>query len=181
MKKLILPALLLVAATCAFAQSNTPAPAPLKKLPLNGFVTLKEITDDFTNSPDAAQKKYVGRRIIVFGRVGKISSGSGNNVLVVYLQRRNHSTPDVKGKVTMDALPANTSVGVSDDGTQAMLMHRGPRTQEIRRDNILIAIDENIALKGSCTGNVAGDIILEDVKLIRHKKADALARKAGIQ
>lgn len=181
MKKLILPALLLIVASTAFAQTAAPAPGKLKKLPLNGFVTLKEITDDFNNAPNEAQKKYVGRRIAVFGRVGKLNTGGGNNVLVVYLQRRNHPTPDVKGKVTMDALPGDTSIAVSDDGTQAQLMHRGRRSQEIRRSNILVAIDENVVLKGSCTGNDAGDIVLDDVKLIRHKRADAMARKAGVQ
>ncbi|MEO6053907.1 MAG: hypothetical protein ABIP97_07850 [Chthoniobacterales bacterium] len=181
MKKLLLPALLLFVVSSVFAQTAGPATGALKKLPLNGFVTLKEITDDFTNNPAGAQQKYVGKRLIVFGRVGHLKSGGGNNVVEIFLQRRSNSTPDVKGKVTMDALPANTSVGVSDDGTQIMLMHRGRRTQEIRNNTILVAVDENIALKGSCTGNIAGDIVLEDVKIIRHKRADAMARRAGVQ
>ena len=175
MKRISLFLLIIFPAVCAMAQ-NAPK---LKPLPQNGFVTLKELVSDFQTAPDAAQKKYVGRELIVYGRVGKLSSpnDNGDGVLVVYLQERETSNPDVKADFAMDDLPPNSSMEVSSNHTQAMIMRRARHSQEVRATRPYISVDENIGICGSCTGVEMGDVVLKNCHKVFPRRIKALLKK----
>jgi hypothetical protein len=170
-----------VATLCALrvlAQDNQPA--PLIPLPANGLVSLETITGDFRNSPDAATNKYQGNLLIVYGRVGQLKTPGGENphsVLDVYLQDEKNASPDVKAVFQQDALPENTSLDVSGDGSQAILfVRRG--NDVIRRQEPFITVNQQIAVQGSFKELMAGDIKLENCTLVSPERLRELMQEA---
>lgn len=182
MKKALLPLFLLCAALTVHAQDAAPSPAALKPLSVSGFVTLDEIVSDFRNSPDAALQKYGGQQVIVYGRVGQLTSpDDADGALVVYLQQFNNTTPDVKAIFNMDNIPQHSSIEVSSDGTQATLSHRTRRTDEINANHAWISVDERIGIKGGFSGFVAGDIVIKDCRRVEKKHLEQLMQGPGAQ
>ncbi len=158
MKTSFLPAaLLFLTVTCGFSQ----APA-LPALPPDGFVTLDQIVSDFSTNPDAAQQKYNGMRILVYGRVGQVaqSDDADGDPLCVYMQLPNQTTPDVKAVFGADDIPT-TNLSVADNGSKATVFHRdweGTLTKE----RSFIVTGENVGIRGTFNGFVAGDIVLQN-------------------
>lgn len=161
-------ALLLLAAAPLFAQ---PALAPL---PDDGFVTLEQIVDDFSNNEDAALQKYNGMRICVYGRVGEVtqSDDSEGDPLAVYMQLPDRTTPDVKAFFDADFIPSSV-VAVSDNDTRATVYH-ADWAGNLSNQSSFIVQGENVAVRGTFDNFVAGDIILKNCFKL---SPEALAQK----
>ncbi len=157
------PALLGIAlallASPAVAQDAPPALPPL---PPDGFVTLTQIVNDFTSSPDAAYQKYNGMRILVYGRVGQVSQSDDQNSdpLAVIMQLPNQTTPDVRAVFSADDIPT-TDMSVATNNSQATVFHRnweGTLTSE----RAFIVAGQNVGIRGTFDNFVAGEVVLKN-------------------
>jgi hypothetical protein len=146
-------------AICAATLSAQPALAPL---PEDGFVTLEQIIDDFSNNEDAALQKYNGMRICVYGRVGEItqSDDEEGDPLAVYMQLPDRTTPDVKAVFDPDFIPSSV-VAVSDNDTRATVYH-ADWAGNLSNQTSFIVQGEDVAVRGTFDNFVAGDIILKN-------------------
>lgn len=158
MKKFLLAAALLVSALPVFAQS----PA----VPADGFVTLDQILSDFSADADAAQQKYNGLRLLVYGRIGQVtqSNDTEGSPLTVYMQIPQQTTPDVKAVFAASEIP-NDSVAISGDDSRAVVYHRDWEGQ-ITKENGFIVEGEDAGIRGTFDSFVAGDVVLKDAQKI---------------
>lgn len=175
----LLPLALLVTVTGVFAQT-----AQLAPLPPDGFVTLAQVMSDFSSQPEAATQKYNGQRILVYGRVGQIaqSQDADGNPLEVYLQQADNTTPDVKCVFTLSDLPGwsqNSTVQISEDGSQASLFHRG-RDGNAKDSTAYVTVGQTIGVHGTFDSFVAGDVVLKDCKKVRPEKLMEALKQHGI-
>lgn len=137
----------------------------LQPLPREGVVAYKTIAGDFAANQSAACGKYGGRRITVVGRVAALSPSSGENkVLVVRLQGAKADLPAVKCDFLFGAIPQNSSIEVSGDGSQAFLLRRDRSGQILGRD-VYLSVGQKVAIKGEFKGQSVGDIVLTACKL----------------
>ena len=157
------PALLGIALTAlasmALAQPAGPA---LQPLPADGFVALAQIVSEFTSTPEAAGQKYNGMRILVYGRVIKVSQShnGGGDPLAVIMQLTNQSTPDVRAVFAADNIPT-TDLSVAQNHSHATVFHRdwdGNLTSE----RSFIEVGQNVGIRGTFDKFVAGQIVLKD-------------------
>lgn len=158
MKPLLFPALALFAtASALFSQTAT-----LKPLAADGFVTLEEIVSDFATDPTAADQKYDGQRLLVYGRVGQLADpgDSAGDPLAVFLQLVNPTTPDVKAIFGADEVPT-TNLSISEDDTKATVFHRNWEG-ELTKEKSFIVEGEKVGIRGTYDSFVAGDIVLEN-------------------
>jgi len=170
MKPSSLLAFILLLPAGLFAQSA------LKPLARDGFVRLGEITADFENQPDAAQQKYAGKTITVYGRVGRLESGDVSATpLVVYLQREANPSPRVVGKISSADLPGQQQLQVSGDNSQAYLIHR-KRDGDVSGQTPYVTVDQRVALRGGFKAFVAGDIVLEDAHILKKERERELLK-----
>ncbi len=148
-------AILIASALAAFSQSQ------LTPLPPDGFVTLQQIVQDFTNQPDDALQKYNGMRICVYGRIGKVEQSDDDDAdpLAVSMQLQNQTTPDVKAYFDQDDIPG--VVDVVDDQNKATVYHRDWAGNLSQQKSFLVG-GENAAIRGTFDNFVAGDIILKN-------------------
>jgi len=156
MKTLSIASVILIAsALAAFSQSQ------LAPLPPDGFVTLQQIVQDFTNQPDDALQKYNGMRICVYGRIGKVEQSDDDDAdpLAVSMQLQNQTTPDVKAYFDQDDIPG--VVDVVDDQNKATVYHRDWAGNLSQQKSFLVG-GENAAIRGTFDNFVAGDIILKN-------------------
>ncbi len=151
----IASAILIASALAAFSQSQ------LSPLPPDGFVTLQQIVQDFTNQPDDALQKYNGMRICVYGRIGKVEQSDDDDAdpLAVTMQLQNQTTPDVKAYFDQDDIPG--VVDVVDDQNKATIYHRDWAGNLSDQKSFLVG-GENAAIRGTFDNFVAGDIILKN-------------------
>lgn len=151
----IASAILIASALAAFSQSQ------LAPLPPDGFVTLQQIVQDFTNQPDDALQKYNGMRICVYGRIGKVEQSDDDDAdpLAVSMQLQNQTTPDVKAYFDQDDIPG--VVDVVDDQNKATVYHRDWAGNLSQEKSFLVG-GENAAIRGTFDNFVAGDIILKN-------------------
>ena len=151
----IASAILIASALAAFSQSQ------LAPLPPDGFVTLQQIVQDFTNQPDDALQKYNGMRICVYGRIGKVEQSDDDDAdpLAVTMQLQNQTTPDVKAYFDQDDIPG--VVDVVDDQNKATIYHRDWAGNLSDQKSFLVG-GENAAIRGTFDNFVAGDIILKN-------------------
>lgn len=151
----IASAILIASALAAFSQSQ------LAPLPPDGFVTLQQIVQDFTNQPDDALQKYNGMRICVYGRIGKVEQSDDDDAdpLAVSMQLQNQTTPDVKAYFDQDDIPG--VVDVVDDQNKATVYHRDWAGNLSDQKSFLVG-GENAAIRGTFDNFVAGDIILKN-------------------
>lgn len=151
----IASAILIASALAAFSQSQ------LAPLPPDGFVTLQQIVQDFTNQPVDALQKYNGMRICVYGRIGKVEQSDDDDAdpLAVSMQLQNQTTPDVKAYFDQDDIPG--VVDVVDDQNKATVYHRDWAGNLSDQKSFLVG-GENAAIRGTFDNFVAGDIILKN-------------------
>lgn len=151
----IASAILIASALAAFSQSQ------LAPLPPDGFVTLQQIVQDFTNQPDDALQKYNGMRICVYGRIGKVEQSDDDDAdpLAVSMQLQNQTTPDVKAYFDQDDIPG--VVDVVDDQNKATVYHRDWAGNLSQQKSFLVG-GENAAIRGTFDNFVAGHIILKN-------------------
>ena len=151
----IASAILIASALAAFSQSQ------LAPLPPDGFVTLQQIVQDFTNQPDDALQKYNGMRICVYGRIGKVEQSDDDDAdpLAVSMQLQNQTTPDVKAYFDQDDIPG--VVDVVNDQNKATVYHRDWAGNLSQQKSFLVG-GENAAIRGTFDNFVAGDIILKN-------------------
>ena len=151
----IASAILIASALAAFSQSA------LAPLPPDGFVTLQQIVQDFTNQPDDALQKYNGMRICVYGRIGKVEQSDDDDAdpLAVSMQLQNQTTPDVKAYFDQDDIPG--VVDVVDDQNKATVYHRDWAGNLSQQKSFLVG-GENAGIRGTFDNFVAGDIILKN-------------------
>ncbi len=151
----IASAILIASALAAFSQSQ------LSPLPPDGFVTLQQIVQDFTNQPDDALQKYNGMRICVYGRIGKVEQSDDDDAdpLAVTMQLQNQTTPDVKAYFDQDDIPG--VVDVVDDQNKATIYHRDWAGNLSDQKSFLVG-GENAAIRGTFDNFVAGDIVLKN-------------------
>jgi len=151
----IAAAIFITTALAAFSQSQ------LAPLPPDGFVTLQQIVQDFTNQPDDALQKYNGMRICVYGRIGKVEQSDDDDAdpLAVSMQLQNQTTPDVKAYFDQDDIPG--VVDVVDDQNKATVYHRDWAGNLSQQKSFLVG-GENAAIRGTFDNFVAGDIILKN-------------------
>lgn len=158
MKPLLAPALALLVGMVPL-----PAQTPdLKPLSPDGFVTLQEIVSDFATAPDAADKKYEGQRLLVYGRVGQVADpgDDAGDPLAVFLQLVSPTTPDVKAIFGPDEVPT-TNLTINEDDTKATVFHRDWEGN-LTKEKSFIVEGENVGIRGTYDGFVAGDIVLEN-------------------
>jgi hypothetical protein len=151
----IASAILIASALEAFSQST------LAPLPPDGFVTLQQIVQDFTNQPDDALQKYNGMRICVYGRVGKVEQSDDDDAdpLAVTMQLQNQTTPAVKAYFDQDDIPG--VVDVVDDQNKATIYHRDWAGNLSDQKSFLVG-GENAAIRGTFDNFVVGDIVLKN-------------------
>jgi len=179
--RIVLPLLLSLVASLAAQDTYAPtkiaqmdAASYLQPLPKDKVVSLKTIAGDFASNQTAAMGKYGDRRITVIGRISALSkSSSENKVLVVTLQDASANLPAVKCDFLFGAIPQNSSIDVSDDGSQAFLVHRDRSGNVIGRDPYL-SVDQKVAIKGDFKELKVGDIVLTACKLDSHGKLKEL-------
>jgi hypothetical protein len=148
----------------------------LAPLPENRVLSYKQIAGDFAANETAALGKYNGKRITVIGRIAHLSQGHGEKkALVVTLQNANASLPAVKGDFLADAIPENSEIQISSDGSSASIVNRD-RSGNILSQNTYLSIDQKVGIKGSFKGLKVGDIVLTDCKLIPKEKLHELSR-----
>ncbi|MCX7868851.1 MAG: OB-fold putative lipoprotein [Terrimicrobiaceae bacterium] len=159
--------------------SAAPAQQPLSPLPPDGFVTLEQITGDFSQQPEAAATKYEGMRITVYGRVGQVqrSGDEDGDPLTVFLQLPENPTPDVKCVFNEAGVPHDGDVQVG--GGEADFFKRdiaGDITAEIPLD----IEGQMVAIRGTFDGFVAGDIVLKSCRRLTPAAVAALLAKHGL-
>lgn len=151
----IASAILIASALAAFSQST------LAALPPDGFVTLQQIVQDFTNQPDDALQKYNGMRICVYGRIGKVEQSDDDDAdpLAVTMQLQNQTTPAVKAYFDQDDIPG--VVDVVDDQNKATIYHRDWAGNLSQQKSFIVG-GENAAIRGTFDNFVVGDIVLKN-------------------
>ncbi len=150
------------------------AAAYLKPLNQRGVVRLKTIAGDFAANQTAAIGKYSGHRITVIGRIAHLSKGeSENKVMVVTLQDAARSLPAVKAEFLMGALPKNSELQVSQDGSVANLIRRD-RSGMILSQGPYLSLDQIVAIKGNYKELNVGNIVLTDCKIIPKERLHEL-------
>jgi hypothetical protein len=170
------------------AQNNLPTTFPttqiarmdaasyLTPLPENRVLSYKQIAGDFAANETAALGKYNGKRITVIGRIAHLSQGQGEKkVLVVTLQGADASLPAVKCDFLADAIPVNSEIQVSDDGSTASIIHRD-RSGNILSQDTYLSVDQKVGIKGSFKELKVGDIILTSCKLIPKERMHELSQ-----
>ena len=180
-RTLLLPILLLSAAPLvaqdafpATTLASQDATAYLKPLNKRGVVRLKTIAGDFASHPGAATAKYTGHRITVIGPIASLSKGkSENKVMVVTLQDPKESLPAVKGEFLFGALPPNSELEISEDGSTATLVRRDREGRILERKPYL-SVGQIVAIKGDFKEQNVGDIILTGCKLIPKERLHEL-------
>lgn len=160
--------ILMASALAAFSQ------AQLAPLPPDGFVTLKQIVQEFASQPDDALQKYNGMRICVYGRVGKVEQSDDDNSdpLAVLMELQNQTTPHVKAIFGQEDFPSGV-VDVDEEQNKATIYH-SDWAGNLSNEKSLIAGGENVAIRGTFDNFVAGDIILKNSFKL---SPEALARK----
>jgi len=154
--------ILLVCTLAAIFAGSLPAQnSTLAALPPDGFVTLQQIVNDFATAEDAALQKYKGMRVLVYGRVGKVtqSHDESGDPLAVFMQLPSQTTPDVKAVFGADDLPKNNSV--ASDHSKVDVFHRDWEGN-ITKDHAFIVAGENAGIRGTFDRLVAGDIVLKN-------------------
>ena len=148
--------ILMASVLAAFSQSQ------LTPLPPDGFVTLEQIVQEFSNDPTSALQKYNGMRICVYGRVGKVeqSDDEDGDPLAVSMQLQNQTTPDVKAYFGQEDFPSGV-VDVSDDQNKATVFHRDWAGNLSDQKSFIVG-GENAAIRGTFDNFVAGEIILKN-------------------
>jgi len=142
----------------------------LQPLPKDGVVTLKTMAGDFAANGTAATGKYGGRRITVIGRISALSNGnSENKVLVVTLQDASASLPAVKCNFLFGAIPENSSIEISSDGSEAFLLRRD-RVGNILGRQPYLSVGQKAAIKGDFKDLKVGDIVMTSCKLLSSGK-----------
>ncbi|MFY8267958.1 MAG: hypothetical protein ACOVLK_01035 [Terrimicrobiaceae bacterium] len=161
-------ALLLVSTIAAISQPVLEPLAP------DGFVTLEQIVNDFSNSETAALQKYNGMRICVHGRVGTVapSKDSSGELLAVHMQLPDRPTPDVKALFNADFIPSPV-VAVADNDTKATVYH-ADWNGNLSDQSSFIVPGVVVAIRGTFDHFVAGDIILKNSFMLA---PDVLERK----
>jgi hypothetical protein len=150
------------------------AASSLQPLPKNGVVSIKTIAGDFATDGTAASGKYGNRRITVIGRIAAINNGnSENKILVVTLQDASASLPAVKCDFLFGSIPQNSSIEVSDDGSQAFLLRRDGIGNILSR-NPYLSVDQKVAIKGDFKELKVGNIVLTACKLLSPEKRKIL-------
>ena len=160
------------------------AAAALAPLPPDGFVTLEQITKEFTQNPDAALQKYNGMRIKVYGRVGQVanSDDEDGDPLTVYLQLPNNPTPDVKCVFNDAGVPQGGTVVVQNNGQEAdFYKHRRDVWQdELTPSEHAIDITGQMAcIAGTFDNFIAGDIVLKECRRLRQAAIERLLAAHG--
>jgi hypothetical protein len=152
------------------------AAAYLKPLPKNHVVSLKTIAGDFAKNETAALGKYSDRRLTVIGRISKVNNGhSENKVMIVTLQDAAANLPAVKCHFLFGAIPANSSIETSENGSQAFLLRRDGYGNILGRSPYL-SVDQNVAIKGDFKELKVGDIVLTGCKLLSSGERKSLER-----
>jgi len=153
--------LLVCTLAAIFAGSLLAQNATLAPLPPDGFVTLKQIVNDFATAEDAALQKYKGMRILVYGRVGEVTQSHDGNgdPLAVFMQLQNQTTPDVKAVFGADDLPKNNSV--ASNHSKVDVFHRDWEGN-LTKEHAFIVAGENTGIRGTFDNFVAGDIVLKN-------------------
>ena len=146
----------------------------LQALPKDGVVSLKTIAGDFASNEEAATGKYADRRLTVIGRISALDNGdSENKVLVVTLQDASASLPSVKCNFLFGAIPQNSSIEVSGDGSQAFLVRRDRNGNILGRTSYL-SVGQKVAIRGDFKELKIGDIIMTACKLLSSQKRKML-------
>lgn len=146
----------------------------LQPLPKDGVVPLKMIAGDFASNETAATGKYAGRRITVIGRIASVTDGnSENKALVVTLQDASAALPAVKCNFLFGALPENSSIEISSDGSQASLLRRD-RAGNILGRQPYLSVGQKVAIKGDFKELKVGDIVLTACRLLSSEKRKML-------
>jgi hypothetical protein len=180
--RLLLLSLILISVTPLLAQDGYPATAIarqdaaayLKPLNERGVVSLKTIAGDFATNQVAAIGKYTDHMITVVGRIAHLSQGHGENVaLVVKLQDAAASLPAVKGVFLPSNFSENSAIQISPDGSSASLIKRDAKGKVLSQ-NTFLTVDQTVAIKGNYKNIDAGDIILNDCKLIPKERLHEL-------
>ena len=154
------------------------AEATMKPLPENGVVMLKTIAGDFASNAVAASAKYSGHRITVVGRIAAVEKGSGEDTaLVVTMQDPSEHLPAVKAKFLSGAIPQNSEIDISEDGSQAVLLKRDRRGMILGRRPYL-SVDQRIRVRGDLKELQVGDIVLTDCSLASRTKPRDMGRKS---
>lgn len=183
----LLPLLQMLGAVLAVntvaAQQNIYAPSRiaqldaasiLQPLPKDKVVSYKTIAGDFAKDETAASGKYGNRRVTVIGRISALNNGnSENKALVVTLQDAAASLPTVKCNFLADAIPQNSSIEVSSDGSQVSLVRRDQSGNILGRD-VYLSVGQKVAIKGDFKELRVGDIVLTACKLDSHGKLKEL-------
>lgn len=180
------PLRLLAAAAISFPAICFAQNAALAPLPPDGFVTLQQITSDFSKNPDAALQKYDGMRVTVYGRVGQVanSDDEDGDPLTVFLQLPNNPTPDVKCVFNNAGVPQGGTVVVENNGQEAdFYKHR----RDIWEDE-LTPSEHPIDITGQMAGIVgtfdnfiAGDVVLKECRRLRPAPLRKLLAAHGIE
>jgi hypothetical protein len=178
MKSALLTPLVLLAMAVSLRAQN----APLAPLPDDGFVRLEQIVSDFHANPAAAEQKYHGQHLKVYGRVGEIRSGTGEagHPLIVFLRLPGVKSPDVKCKFTADAFPNGVGVNIADDGSQASLYRHNGSGNDVDM-GAFVSKDQNVGISGAVRNYFAGDLVLTDCKKIKSDKLHALLKAHNVQ
>lgn len=154
--------LLVVCALAAtFAGSLLAQNAALAPLPPDGFVTLQQVVSDFSADESAALQKYNGMRILVYGRVGKVSQshdGAGDP-LTVYMQLPNQTTPDVRAVFGADDIAKNNSV--DPNHSKVDVFHRNWEGN-LTKEHAFLVEGENTGICGTFDNFIAGDVVLKN-------------------
>lgn len=153
--------LLVCTLAAIFAGSLLAQNATLAPLPPDGFVTLQQIVNDFASAEDAALQKYNGMRILVYGRVGKVtqSHDAAGDPLAVFMQLPSRTTPDVKAVFGADEMPKNNSV--APDHSKVDVFHRDWEGN-LTKEHAFIVAGENAGIRGTFDNLIVGDIVLKN-------------------
>jgi len=181
---LLLPMLgIALAVNPVAAQQNIYAPSRtaqldaasvLEALPKDRVVSYKTIAGDFAKDETAASGKYGNRRFTVIGRISSLNNGnSENKALVVTMQDAAANLPAVKCNFLADAIPPNSSIEVSSDGSQVSLVRRD-ESGNIRGRDVYLSVGQKVAIKGDFKELKVGDIVLTACKLDSHAKLKEL-------
>jgi len=146
----------------------------LQPFPKDGVVSLKTIAGDFASNEEAATGKYADRRITVIGRISALNNGdSENKALVVTLQDASASLPSVKCNFLFGAIPENSAIEVSGDGSQAFLVRRDRNGNILGRTSYL-SVGQKVAIRGDFKELKVGNIVLTACKLLSSQKRKML-------
>lgn len=154
----------------------------LAPLPPDGFVTLQQIVQEFSEQPDAALKKYEGMRILVYGRVGQVtqSDDEDGDPVVVFLQLPQNPTPDVKCVFNAAGVPQGGNVNVEENDSEADFYKRdkaGNITSEVPLD----ITGQMVGIRGTFDNFIAGDIVLKECRKLKMDSLEKVLSRHGIE